>query len=129
MECYQSDKRTIEAFSGHYYYWSRDQYTGQKSEVLLEYMIQFCSDLKKEMEEKSVLTSFTNFFVNSFCLKIVFLSFHLAKNEPSKKSLKETDFLFNASKAVFFECLNVVSACASERQYYCKCNLFSGGKD
>ena len=42
-----------------------------------------------------------------------------------RKILKEMDFLFNASKAVFL-CLNTVSVCASEAQYYCKCHLFSG---
>ena len=29
-------------------------------------------------------------------------------------------------KTIFFECLNAVSVCASEGQYYCKWDLFSG---
>ena len=43
-----------------------------------------------------------------------------------RKDSKEIDFLFENSKIVFFECLNAVSVCASEGQYYCKCNNFSG---
>ena len=55
-----------------------------------------------------------------------FLTFHLAKDEPSKKKSKRIDFLFNVSKTAFFECLNAVSVCVSGGQYYCKCDLFSG---
>ena len=57
---------------------------------------------------------------------MLFLTFHLAKDEPSKKESKRIDFLFNVSKTTFFECLNAVSVCISGGQYYCKCDLFSG---
>ena len=57
-ECYQIDKRFIEAFSGHYYYSPRDRYTGQKSEVSLKDMIEFHSDLKKRNGEKKYFDFF-----------------------------------------------------------------------
>ena len=39
-ECYKVDQRSLEVFSGHYVYSSRDRYTGQKSEVSLKEMIE-----------------------------------------------------------------------------------------
>ena len=36
MECYHVDKRSLEAFSGHYMWLCRDQYTGQKNEPTLK---------------------------------------------------------------------------------------------
>ena len=53
-----------------------------------------------------------------------FLTFHLAKDEPSKKKSKRIDFLFNVSKTTFFECLNAVSVCISGGQYYCNVTYF-----
>ena len=40
-----------------------------------------------------------------------------------RKSLRETEFLFNVSKTVFFKCLKCLCIW---RQCYCKCDLFSG---
>ena len=60
-ECYIVDKRSLGAYSGHYYYSSRDRYTRQKSEVLLKEMIEYREDLKKRNGEKNVLISFINF--------------------------------------------------------------------
>ena len=62
FECYRVDKRSLEAFSGHYYWSSRDWYTGELS---LKEIIERNIYLKKlNGEEKHF-----NFLIN-FCIVI-----------------------------------------------------------
>ena len=53
-ECYKVDKGSPEAFSGHYHYSLRDQYTRQKNEISSKDMIEYKEDLKKRNGEKNI---------------------------------------------------------------------------
>ena len=51
MECYHVDKRSLEAFSGHYVWSFCDRYTGQKCELTLKKVIDHNVELKKRNGE------------------------------------------------------------------------------
>ena len=59
LECYVFDKRSLEAFSGRFYYSFRDRYTGQKNETSLKHQIEFTTDLKRRNGEKKYFDFFT----------------------------------------------------------------------
>ena len=58
LERYVYDKRSLEAFSGHFYYSSRDRYTGEKNETSLKDQIKFNTDLKKRNSKKKYFDFF-----------------------------------------------------------------------
>ena len=58
LEYYVYNKRSLEAFSGYFYYSSRDRYTGSKNETYLMDQIKFTTDLKKRNREKNILIFF-----------------------------------------------------------------------
>ena len=53
MEGYHVDKRSLEAFSGHYVWSCCDRYTGQKSELTLKEIVQESIKLKKRNREEN----------------------------------------------------------------------------
>ena len=59
LECYVYNKRSLEAFSGHFYYLSRDHYTGQKNETSLNDEIEFTTDIKCRNGEIKYFDFFT----------------------------------------------------------------------
>ena len=63
LECYIYDKRSLESFSGHFYYSPRDRYTGQKKKKKkkkssLKHQIEFTADLKRRIGEKQYFDYF-----------------------------------------------------------------------
>ena len=62
LECYIYDKRSLESFSGHFYYSPRDRYTGQKKnkqkKKTLKHQIEFTADLKRRIGEKQYFDYF-----------------------------------------------------------------------
>ena len=43
-----------------------------------------------------------------------------------KQDLKKMNFLFEASKSVFYECFNAISICTKDLQWYWSCNKSQG---
>lgn len=103
LECYVYDKQSLEAFSGHFYYSSRDRYTGEKTETSLKDQIKFTTDSGTPANQR-------NFY------KKLLHQFNCLKN-----SLKNL-----ASKVVFDEYLNSILVFHSDGDYFCSCNEFSG---
>ena len=69
MECYHVDKRSLEAFSGHYVWSCCDRYTGQKSELTLKEIVQESINLKNGIVKKIISSFFINIVINLFsCL-------------------------------------------------------------
>ena len=58
MECYRVNQRSLESFSGHFCYSSRDRYTGQKSEAPLKEQIKFTTKIKEVNGEKKYFDFF-----------------------------------------------------------------------
>ena len=75
--------------------------------------------LNNLMVKKSILTSFIS-FVNSW-----YFIFQTQKN-MEKQDLKKMNFLFEASKSVFYECFNAISICTKDLQWYWSCNKSQG---
>ena len=71
LECYVYDKQSLEAFSGHFYYSSRDCHTGEKNETSLKNQIKINTNLKRRNGEEKCFKFFID-FVNSFFLLFLF---------------------------------------------------------
>ena len=70
MECYHVDKRSPEAFSGHYVWSYRDPYTGQKSELTLKEIVEENIKLKNLNGEEKYFKFFITFVISLFSVLV-----------------------------------------------------------